>query len=88
MTRAVNRADGAYFNCELPDGTISSMPSWMFDPAACGEHSLGLPEVSISALRDLRQLLDALHPTADGTEHVQTVRSVEGMHEQSKQVDR
>jgi hypothetical protein len=32
----------------------------MVDAVACAAHSIGKPEVSVIALRDLRQLLNAL----------------------------
>ena len=47
--------------CELPDGTVASLPAWMTDISACSGLSLGSPLVSSSALVELRALLDSLH---------------------------
>jgi hypothetical protein len=45
--------------CELPDGTIAGLPGWMMDPS-CVQCSLGDPLISLDALRNLRNLLNAL----------------------------
>lgn len=46
--------------CELPDGSRAVLPVWMLDRAACQQVTLGAPQCSVAALRDLRRLLDAL----------------------------
>src|SRR5262249_41229066 len=58
--RRVGWPDGEHLDCELSDGTIARIPLWMVDAVACATHSIGKPEVSVLALMDLRQLLNAL----------------------------
>jgi len=42
---------------EAAPGVIIVMPSWMLDPAACPDTTLGAPQVDCAALRDLSRLL-------------------------------
>lgn len=43
----------------LPDGSTATLPEWMFDAAYCQAMvSQETPQVSLSALRDLRRLVD------------------------------
>ena len=61
--RLVRRAGGRggdCLHCEVSDGTVASIPFWMLDPSVCAGHSFGNPGVSVSALADLRQLINAL----------------------------
>ena len=44
--------------CELPEGTITSIPSWMTDPEVCSRCSLGSPLIALESLVELQQLLD------------------------------
>jgi hypothetical protein len=66
----------------LADGTIARIPLWMIDATVCAEHSIGIPEVSVPALMDLRQLLDALDQT-QGDNAQPNARPLEVEHEQS-----
>jgi len=50
---------GEHVFCELPDGTICSLPTWMFSPD-CTRLSLGRPVISVGALVELRDLLNVL----------------------------
>ena len=50
--------------CELPDGATGALPAWMTDAAACAALTVGAPVVSIAALQELRELLDAVAPRA------------------------
>src|SRR5882724_10913132 len=52
--------NGEQLVCELPDGTLSMIPRWMTDAAACASLSVGRPVASVTALRKLRALVDAL----------------------------
>ena len=54
-----NKRRGEYIFCQLPDGTISALPTWMFSPE-CAEFSLSSPLISVEALLQLRDVLDAL----------------------------
>jgi len=50
---------GEHIFCELPDGTVCSLPMWMFSPD-CTRFSLGRPVISVVALPELRDVLTAL----------------------------
>jgi len=50
---------GEHIFCELPDGTICSLPKWMFSPD-CMRLSLGRPVISVEALVELRDVLTTL----------------------------
>jgi len=56
---------GEHIFCELPDGTICSLPAWMFQ-ADCLHFSLGRPMVSVTAMAALRDLIGALQKPASG----------------------
>jgi len=64
------------------DGTIARIPLWMIDATVCAAHSVGVPEVSLAALKDLRQLLHALDQPQDGDARPNALRP-EAEHEQS-----
>jgi hypothetical protein len=55
---------GELLFCELPDGTTGALPAWLTDAAACAALTVGAPVVSIAALQELRELLDAVAPRA------------------------
>jgi len=50
--------NGERVYCQLPDGTLCSVPSWMLRPE-CAHFSFGSPLISVDALGELRQLLTA-----------------------------
>ena len=54
---------GEHIFCELPDGTICSLPTWMFRPD-CMHVPLGPPLISVEALAALRDLIAALRAPA------------------------
>jgi hypothetical protein len=54
----------------------------MVDATVCSAHSLGMAEVSLAGLKDLRQLLDALDQL-QGDNAQANARSLEVEHEQS-----
>ena len=54
---------GEHIFCELPDGTICSLPTWMFQPD-CLRFPLGSPLISVEALAALRDLIGALRMPA------------------------
>ena len=60
--------NGEMLFCELPDGTRGTVPSWMTDAAACAVLTIGTPVVAITALQELRLLLDVLSRGSDLTE--------------------
>src|SRR4029077_9470973 len=51
-------SNGERVSCQLPDGTLWSLPSWMLNPE-CAHFSFGAPLVSVEALCELRHLLAA-----------------------------
>ena len=57
--RKHSRGDDKQFLCQLPDGTIAGLPTWMMD-ADCDQYSIGEPMVSLDALRSLRVVLNSL----------------------------
>ena len=54
---------GEHIFCELPDGTICSLPIWMFRPEST-HFPLGSPLISVEALAALRDLVGALRTSA------------------------
>jgi hypothetical protein len=58
VTRRVSRNGCDYVNCELPDGTVGAVPTWMTDPEVCSLHTLGPGQVTLEALTELRNLID------------------------------
>jgi len=42
---------------EAGPGVVILVPSWMLDPAACADTTLGAPQVDCAALNDLSRLL-------------------------------
>lgn len=65
VNRGVPRGNGEVLFCELPDGTRGTLPSWMTNAAACAVLTVGKPVVAITALQELRVLLDALARGSD-----------------------
>src|SRR5690349_18879954 len=64
VLRRMRRENGDWVVCEAAHGNAVALPVWMTDQTACACFSLGLPVVSLSALRVLRTFLDALHSTS------------------------
>lgn len=54
---------GEHIFVELSDGTMCSLPSWMFSSDCTIRCSLGAPLIAVEALCELRDLLSSLHPT-------------------------
>jgi hypothetical protein len=52
----------------LHDGRRGTLPSWMTNAAACAALTVGTPVVAITALQELRVLLDVLARGSDLTE--------------------
>ena len=53
-----------YLFVELADGTICSLPAWMFHPE-CAGFSQGPPLIAVEALVALRDLISSLHAAAE-----------------------
>jgi hypothetical protein len=51
-------SNGERVFCQLPDGRLCAVPSWMLRPD-CAQYSLGCPLISVEALCELRNLLAA-----------------------------
>lgn len=51
--------------CELPDGTVCALPSWMLRPN-CEQFSFGAPLIAVEALSALLDLLSSLSSTPAG----------------------
>src|SRR4051812_45983308 len=56
---------GEHIFCELLDGTICSLPTWMFRPN-CMHFHIGSPLISVEALAALRDLIGAVRTPASG----------------------
>ena len=50
--------DGEQVLCQVPDGTLCSIPDWMFRPE-CAQFSFGAPLISVEALCELQRLVVA-----------------------------
>jgi hypothetical protein len=55
---------GEHLFVELADGTISSLPEWMFRPE-CPGFLVGAPLIAVEALVALRDLIASLHTAAE-----------------------
>ena len=53
------RASGAIAQLELEPGIVTMVAAWKLDPVYCSSIKVGLPQVSLAALSDLRSLLTA-----------------------------
>ena len=56
---------GEHIFCELPDGTVCSLPTWMFRPD-CMHFPIASPLISVGALAALRDLIGTLRTAASG----------------------
>ena len=57
-TRRLQRqAPGEYLFCELPDGTVGAIPTWMIDRSECDRCSEGPPVVPVTILASLGRFL-------------------------------
>src|SRR5437762_5178500 len=56
----MRRQNGDFVVCESPKGNAVAVPAWMTDKAFCAGFSVGPPVVSLSALRELRNVLHSL----------------------------
>ena len=54
------RSSGSVAICQMPDGSCATLPVWMLDAAICACMREGPPQVSLAAIRDLRDTLRAL----------------------------
>lgn len=64
LRRMVDRR-GEHLFVQLPDGTVCSLPTWMFNPSCSTRYYLGPPLIAVDALRHLRDLLSSLRPSED-----------------------
>jgi hypothetical protein len=64
----VSHRGGDSFYCVRPaDASLLLVPVWMTDEAECRRFvKRETPQVSVAALKQLRQLIDAVAPRADG----------------------
>jgi hypothetical protein len=51
------RADGRVVHVEIEPGVVTVLPFWMLDAGPCAGMTLGVPQVSVDALRELNRLL-------------------------------
>ncbi len=65
VVRRMRRKDGDCVVCESPKGNAIAVPAWMTVKVVCAGFSVGPPVVSLSALRELRNLLHSLRPTVE-----------------------
>ncbi len=67
MVRQQRGRDGReLLHCVLPDATVAQVPRWMTDKAVCQAHCTGTAQVTVSALHELRMLIDAVRQKAPG----------------------
>jgi hypothetical protein len=70
---------------ELAPGAVTILPAWKLDPVYCAGLKVGAPQVSLAALRSLRELLIACESrlvSADGnivTQEAQDGRTITGL---------
>lgn len=57
--------DGEQVTCQIPDGTLCSVPDWMLRPE-CAQFSFGAPLISVEALCELHRQLVASKTPSDG----------------------
>ena len=50
-------ATGRIIHVEVARGVVVKIPAWMTDAGICAQMPLGVPMVSVEALRDLQRLL-------------------------------
>ena len=62
--RRMKNRHGEHMFCELPNGTICSLPAWVFSPD-CASFSVGPPLACAAALVELRDLLSAWQSSTD-----------------------
>jgi len=63
------RASGELVHVELTPGAVAILPAWKLDAIYCASLKVGAPQVSLAALRSLRELLIACESrlvSADG----------------------
>jgi hypothetical protein len=60
VERVDNRAAGAFAHVEVLPGVVTVVAAWMLDASACAGMEIGAPRASLSALRDLDDLLKRL----------------------------
>src|SRR5437867_7569420 len=86
VNRGVPHGNDELLFCELPDGTRGTLPSWMTNATACAVLTVGKPVVAITALQELRVLLDAV--VAGGSDPTgASMPSKEGCHAPKASVD-
>src|SRR5262249_10150914 len=83
VLRRMHRQEGDWLICESPDGNAVAVPVWMTDNAACAAFSAGPAAVSLSALKELRGFLDALHSASNCDKPSGCIR-LEDPHEATK----
>jgi hypothetical protein len=63
------RASGELVHVELTPGAVTILPAWKLDAVYCASLKVGAPQVSLAALRSLREVLIACESrliSADG----------------------
>ena len=60
VQRRAKLPNGEYIFCELPDGSIGGLPSWIADATKTSDFTAGPPLTSAAALGQLWTLLDGL----------------------------
>ena len=53
------RASGEVAHIELAPGNVIMVATWKLDPITCASLKVGVPQVSLAALRDFHELLVA-----------------------------
>ena len=78
---------GEFIVCLLPDDTTLSIPVWMSSPD-CAQSSFGDPQIAITALVELRDLLSALQTPSGCDKALLTTFRMEAGDEGNKEAKR
>src|SRR5262249_52618592 len=65
VIRRMSDRRGEHLFVRLSDGTVGSLPAWMFSLECSTRCCLGTPLIAIDALRSLRDLLSSLQSSKD-----------------------
>jgi hypothetical protein len=62
------RASGEFAHVELAPGNVTMIAAWKLDTVTCASIKVGIPQVSLAALRNLHELLVACESRLNSTD--------------------
>ena len=74
MRRVERRATGEFIKVEGPSGVVVSVPAWMIDLHFCAALKIGIPQVDLAALADLKRLVARTSPPANSPSETGSAR--------------